>query len=103
MNKLSADDTRLLDTLRQAGFEAVEHKRRLGQYAVVWRDGQPAFIGPTPPHTGGRYATVDPADRPFTGVHDHDDTDRRTADRGLQSRHRETGTRHPEPRHRVVP
>ena len=75
MNKLSAEDTRLLETLREAGREAVERKRRLGQYAVVWRDGQPAFIGPNPPASGGRYATIDPADRPSVGVRDHDDTD----------------------------
>lgn len=72
MNKLSAEDTRLLDTLRQAGCEALERKRRLGQYAVIWRDGQPAFIGPNPPPSVGRYATIDPADRPFIGVCDTD-------------------------------
>jgi hypothetical protein len=39
----------MLDTLRQAVAETLERKRRLGQYAVVWRNGRPEFIGEAPP------------------------------------------------------
>lgn len=49
MKPLTQEDALLLETLREAGREAVERKRRLGQYAVIWRDGAPAFIGPNPP------------------------------------------------------
>ncbi|MGK2907462.1 MAG: hypothetical protein ACSLFH_14130 [Desulfuromonadales bacterium] len=35
----------LLDTLHKAVTDALEKKRRLGQYAVVWRDGKPVAIG----------------------------------------------------------
>lgn len=35
--------------LEKAVAEALERKRRLGQYAVVWRNGGPVFIGPNPP------------------------------------------------------
>lgn len=49
MKRLSREDAMLLDILRKAGHEAVARKRRLGQYAVIWRDGAPAFIGPNPP------------------------------------------------------
>ena len=40
MSTLSADDQRALDALRSAVTEALDRKRRLGQYAVIWRDGR---------------------------------------------------------------
>ena len=46
MSTLSADDQRALDALRSAVAEALERKRRLGQYAVIWRDGQIVRINP---------------------------------------------------------
>ena len=46
MSTLSADDQLALDALRTAVTEALERKRRLGQYAVVWRDGQVVRIEP---------------------------------------------------------
>lgn len=49
MKSLPHDDAVLLQTLRAAGREALERKRLLGQYAVIWRDGRPAFVGPNPP------------------------------------------------------
>ncbi len=38
-----------LECLRQAVAEALERKRRLGQYAVFWRDGRVVFEGPDAP------------------------------------------------------
>jgi hypothetical protein len=35
-----------LAALRKAVAAALERKRRLGQYAVVWRGGRPVRIGP---------------------------------------------------------
>lgn len=35
----------LLDALRKAVSEALERKRRLGQYAVVWQNGKPVITG----------------------------------------------------------
>lgn len=35
----------LLNTLQKAVTDALEKKRRLGQYAVVWRDGKPTIVG----------------------------------------------------------
>ena len=46
MSNLSADDQRALNALRSAVAEALERKRRLGQYAVIWRDGQVVRIEP---------------------------------------------------------
>ena len=46
MSTLSADDQRALDALRTAVTEALERKRRLGQYAVIWRNGQAVRIEP---------------------------------------------------------
>jgi hypothetical protein len=42
---LSQEDRVMLETLKQAVDEALERKRCLGQYAVVWRDGKPVKIG----------------------------------------------------------
>lgn len=39
----------VLDALRRAVAEALERKRRLGQYVVVWREGRAVFIGPDAP------------------------------------------------------
>lgn len=75
MSTLSEDSQRLMESLQRAVDEALERKRRLGQYAVVWRDGQPAFIGPNPPRTGQRYAPIDSTSPPFMGVRDHDHED----------------------------
>lgn len=46
MITLSAEDQQALDALRSAVAETLERKRRLGQYAVIWRDGQVVRITP---------------------------------------------------------
>ena len=46
MSTLSADDQRAFDALRAAVAEALERKRRLGQYAVIWRNDQAVRIEP---------------------------------------------------------
>ena len=40
---------RQLEALRQAVRKALERKQRLGQYAVIWRDGKPAKVGEDAP------------------------------------------------------
>jgi predicted ABC-type ATPase len=42
----------MLDSLRLAVYKALERKRRLGQYAVIWQDGAPLLIGEDAPATG---------------------------------------------------
>jgi hypothetical protein len=39
-------EAKALDALKRAVTEALERKRRLGQYAVVWREGRAVCIGP---------------------------------------------------------
>lgn len=39
----------VLKSLRRAVAEALERKRRLGQYAVFWRDGRIVYEGPDSP------------------------------------------------------
>lgn len=46
MTPISAESRRVLEALRSAVAEALERKRRLGQYAVVWRDGRAVRIEP---------------------------------------------------------
>ncbi len=42
----SSEESRiLLDTLKTAIAHALERKRRLGQYAIIWKNGKPARIG----------------------------------------------------------
>jgi hypothetical protein len=43
----------LLDTLQKAVSETLEKKKRLGQYAVVWRDGKPVVTGEDAPMSSG--------------------------------------------------
>lgn len=42
---------RQLETLRQAVGKTLDKKRRLGQYAVTWRDGKPVLSGEDAPAT----------------------------------------------------
>ncbi|WP_295434664.1 hypothetical protein [uncultured Thiodictyon sp.] len=42
-------ETKALDALTRAVAGALERKRRLGQYAVVWREDRPVCIGPDAP------------------------------------------------------
>ena len=61
MTTLSTEDRRALDALRRAVAEALDRKRRLGQYEVIWRDGravriEPAMLSaaePEPPYRHG--------------------------------------------------
>ncbi len=39
----------MLDSLRLAVHKALERKRRLGQYAVIWQDNAPLLIGEDAP------------------------------------------------------
>ena len=43
----------VLDVLKRAVAEALERKRKLGQYAVIWREGRVVCLGPDAPGTPG--------------------------------------------------
>ncbi len=47
----SPEGLRQLETLRQAVSKTLEKKRRLGQYAVTWKDGKPVIAGEDVPNT----------------------------------------------------
>jgi len=49
MMQTSEHETKALDALTRAVAGALERKRRLGQYAVVWREDRPVCIGPDAP------------------------------------------------------
>ena len=40
MNDIKQHAQKAMDALNQSVHEALDKKRRLGQYAVVWRDGK---------------------------------------------------------------
>ena len=46
MNAPSPESQTILESLRRAVADALERKRRLGQYAVVWKDGRPQTLQP---------------------------------------------------------
>lgn len=46
MKDMSSKNQQALDALRSAVAEALDRKRRLGQYAVIWRDGRAVRIEP---------------------------------------------------------
>jgi hypothetical protein len=45
----SKEGQAILDSLQKAVTQALERKRRLGHYAVVWQDGKPVMIGEDAP------------------------------------------------------
>ena len=46
--------TKGLEALQRAVDQALERKRRLGQYAVFWKDGRVVFVGPDAPKEQSR-------------------------------------------------
>jgi len=44
----------VLESLRKAVEQALDRKKRLGQYAVVWQDGKPTIVGGDKPDTSGQ-------------------------------------------------
>lgn len=50
MTKMTSSfEEKVRDALQQAVAAELERKRKLGQYAVFWRDGQPVLEGPDAP------------------------------------------------------
>lgn len=50
MSNLSPDAQKTLDCLRKVSADTLERKRRLGHYAVIWRDGRVIAIGEDAPN-----------------------------------------------------
>ena len=53
MKKHDEHTKKLLSALRSAVTKDLERKRRLGQYAVIWKDNRIAYIGTPPPDEVG--------------------------------------------------
>ncbi|MEZ5535399.1 MAG: hypothetical protein R3F02_07210 [Thiolinea sp.] len=51
MKKPSEDTQKMLETLQKAVNDALDKKRRLGQYAVIWRNNRPVAIGENAPES----------------------------------------------------
>lgn len=50
-NTPSPEGQKQLESLQQAVDKTLEKKRRLGQYAVTWKDGKPVVAGEDAPET----------------------------------------------------
>uniref|UniRef100_B8HMU2 Uncharacterized protein n=1 Tax=Cyanothece sp. (strain PCC 7425 / ATCC 29141) TaxID=395961 RepID=B8HMU2_CYAP4 len=61
MTSISPDTQKTLEVLRQVAADTLERKRRLGHYAVIWRNGRPMTIGEDAPtdYTRDRQTSVD--------------------------------------------
>ncbi len=44
MKSVSVDSQKILESLKTAVSKALEKKKRLGQYAVVWVDNKPVVL-----------------------------------------------------------
>jgi hypothetical protein len=58
MTNIPPDAQEILDCLKQVAADTLERKRRLGHYAVIWRDGKPVAIGEDAP----AHLTVPPSE-----------------------------------------
>jgi DNA-binding PadR family transcriptional regulator len=56
-NRPSPEGQKQLETLRQAVDKTLEKKRRLGQYAVTWKDGKPVIAGEDAPEPSSAPST----------------------------------------------
>lgn len=50
-NLPSQEGQQVLEILRQSVSKALDKKRRLGQYAVIWKNGRPVITGEDAPET----------------------------------------------------
>ena len=41
MNTIPEDTQKMLDTLKKVATETLDRKQRLGEYAVIWKNGKP--------------------------------------------------------------
>lgn len=64
MNSPHHDEDDVLKSLRKAVSKALERKRRLGQYAIVWRNGKPVRIDPDIANTRQAPTLRHPGSRP---------------------------------------
>jgi len=60
MNTPSQDTQKMLDVMRKAVEKALDRKKRLGQYAVIWQDGKPVLIGEDAPKQHSKSAHQPP-------------------------------------------
>lgn len=51
MSQLAPGTEEMLNSLRAAVAETLERKRRLGHYAVTWKDGKPELAGGDAPES----------------------------------------------------
>ena len=49
MTEISPETQKTLQSLRKIAENTLERKRRLGHYAIIWRDGKPIAIGEDAP------------------------------------------------------
>ncbi len=49
MSEFSQDTQKMLNTLKKVAVETLDRKRRLGQYAIIWQDGEPIATGEDAP------------------------------------------------------
>ena len=49
MTTIPPETQKTLECLKKVAAETLERKRRLGHYAVIWRDGKPLTIGSDAP------------------------------------------------------
>lgn len=52
MNAPSQDTNTMLEALKAAVAKALERKKRLGQYAVIWSGDKPVMVGDDAPKDG---------------------------------------------------
>ena len=60
MNTPSQDTQQMLDVMRKAVEKALDRKKRLGQYAVIWQDGKPVLVGEDAPKQHSKSAPKPP-------------------------------------------
>ncbi|NJN74769.1 MAG: hypothetical protein HC799_19270 [Limnothrix sp. RL_2_0] len=50
MKSITENAQKILASLKKTATQTLERKRRLGQYAVVWKDGEPVAVGDDAPN-----------------------------------------------------
>jgi hypothetical protein len=49
MTTIPPDIQKTLEILKKVAADTLERKRRLGHYAIIWKDGKPVAIGEDAP------------------------------------------------------
>lgn len=87
MKTPSSEHTLILNSLKRAVSKELERKRRLGHYAVLWKNGRPVFTEGDRPVTKPEFSSVREEPPPYPESSEHESGN--SEHKGRESKHQD--------------